>query len=72
MAARGGGGGAGAAAAAAGVSAARIKRKGARPELTEDQKQEIKEAFDLFDSEKTGYLDYHELKVRCAGGDEWL
>lgn len=41
-----------------------MKRKGARPELTEDQKQEIREAFDLFDGEKTGFLDYHELKVR--------
>jgi len=32
-------------------------------ELTDEQKQEIKEAFDLFDSEKTGKIDYHELKV---------
>mmetsp|Transcript_50117 Transcript_50117/g.107395 ORF Transcript_50117/g.107395 Transcript_50117/m.107395 type:complete len:164 (+) Transcript_50117:86-577(+) len=32
-------------------------------ELTEEQKQEIKEAFDIFDSEKTGRMDYHELKV---------
>lgn len=39
------------------------RRKGARPELTDDQKQEIKEAFELFDTEKTGKLDYHELKV---------
>jgi centrin-3 len=37
--------------------------QGARPELTEDQKAEIKEAFELFDSEKSGKLDYHELKV---------
>lgn len=36
----------------------------ARPEITDDQRVEIKEAFDLFDSEKTGKLDYHELKVR--------
>jgi len=34
-----------------------------RPEISEEQKQEIKEAFDLFDSEKTGKIDYHELKV---------
>jgi centrin-3 len=40
-----------------------MRRKGARPELSEDQKQEIREAFELFDSEKTGFLDYHELKV---------
>ena len=34
-----------------------------RPEISEEQKQEIKEAFDLFDSDKTGQIDYHELKV---------
>lgn len=67
MASRGGAGaGSSAGAGATGLSAistARMKRKGARPELTEDQKQEIREAFDLFDGEKTGFLDYHELKV---------
>ena len=42
-----------------------------RPELTEDQKSEIKEAFDLFDSNKTGCVDYRELKVsmRALGFD---
>lgn len=41
------------------------KRKGRpqRPELTDEQKQEIKEAFDLFDTDKSGSIDYHELKV---------
>jgi hypothetical protein len=34
-----------------------------RPELSEDQKQEIKEAFELFDADKDNALDYHELKV---------
>ncbi len=34
-----------------------------RPELTDEQKQEIKEAFDLFDTDKSGSIDYHELKV---------
>ena len=34
-----------------------------RQELTEEQKQEIKEAFDLFDTDKAGSIDYHELKV---------
>lgn len=38
------------------------KRRHPRPELTEEQKQEIKEAFDLFDVNKDGYIDYHELK----------
>lgn len=39
------------------------KRRQARPELTEEQKVEIKEAFELFDTDKDGSLDYHELKV---------
>ena len=36
------------------------------PEMTDDQRQEAQEAFDLFDSEKTGTIDYHELKVRAG------
>ncbi|PLW07519.1 hypothetical protein PCANC_23524 [Puccinia coronata f. sp. avenae] len=32
-------------------------------ELTEEQKLEIKEAFELFDTDKDGAIDYHELKV---------
>ena len=32
-------------------------------ELTEEQKQEIKEAFDLFDSDGSGTIDAKELKV---------
>ena len=42
-----------------------------KQELTEEQKQEIKEAFDLFDTDKTGTIDYHELKVamRALGFD---
>mmetsp|Transcript_41620 Transcript_41620/g.50638 ORF Transcript_41620/g.50638 Transcript_41620/m.50638 type:complete len:170 (-) Transcript_41620:894-1403(-) len=33
------------------------------PELTEEQKQEIREAFDLFDSDGSGTIDAKELKV---------
>lgn len=33
-------------------------------ELSEDQKHEIKEAFELFDTDKDQEIDYHELKVR--------
>ena len=42
-----------------------------RQDLSEEQKQEIKEAFDLFDTNKTGTIDYHELKVamRALGFD---
>uniref|UniRef100_A0A3Q3VXX3 EF-hand domain-containing protein n=1 Tax=Mola mola TaxID=94237 RepID=A0A3Q3VXX3_MOLML len=32
-------------------------------DLTEEQKQEIKEAFDLFDTDGTGTIDVKELKV---------
>ena len=38
-------------------------KKAARAELSEDQKQELKEAFDLFDADKAGSIDLHELKV---------
>ncbi|KAL3232682.1 Cell division control protein 31 [Nakaseomyces bracarensis] len=39
--------------------------------LTEEQRQEIFEAFSLFDMNNDGYLDYHELKVamRALGFD---
>lgn len=39
------------------------RRRPTRQEITEEQKQEIKEAFELFDSDKDGALDYHEVKV---------
>lgn len=50
---------------------AKQRRAHARPELTEEQKQEIKEAFELFDTDKDGQIDYHELKVamRALGFD---
>ena len=38
-------------------------RRRKRRELSEEQKQEIKEAFDLFDTDKDRTIDYHELKV---------
>eukprot|EP00966_Prymnesium_polylepis_P014480 334173-Prymnesium_polylepis.1 len=37
-----------------------------RRELTDEQKQELREAFDLFDSESSGRIDYHELKARAS------
>ncbi|CAM9911278.1 unnamed protein product, partial [Hapterophycus canaliculatus] len=42
------------------------KRGGAKSkkfELTEEQKQEIREAFDLFDTDGSGTIDAKELKV---------
>ena len=32
-------------------------------ELSEEQREEINEAFGLFDLDKDGFIDYHELKV---------
>ena len=44
-----------------------LRRVGAggkkQKELTEEQKQEIKEAFDLFDTDGSGSIDAKELKV---------
>lgn len=37
--------------------------RGAKIELTEEQKQEIKEAFDLFDTDGSEKIDAKELKV---------
>jgi hypothetical protein len=34
-----------------------------RRELTEEENDEIKEAFELFDNDKDNELDYHEFKV---------
>lgn len=50
---------------------ATARRSRGRPELTDEQKQEIKEAFELFDTDKDGCVDYHELKVamRALGFD---
>ena len=42
------------------TSLARPKK---RSELTEEQKQEIKEAFDLFDTDGSGSIDPKELKA---------
>jgi len=47
------------------------RRTHSRPEISDEQKQEIKEAFELFDTDKDGCVDYHELKVamRALGFD---
>jgi Ca2+-binding EF-hand superfamily protein len=44
-------------------AAAVAKRAGPRLELTEEQKQEIREAFDLFDTDGSGTIDVKEIKV---------
>ncbi|XP_074864301.1 centrin-2 isoform X1 [Carettochelys insculpta] len=44
-------------------AAAQRKKTGPKLELTEDQKQEIREAFDLFDTDGSGSIDVKELKT---------
>lgn len=39
------------------------KRSGPKFELTDEQKADIKEAFDIFDTEGKGFIDIKELKV---------
>ena len=43
-----------------------------RRELSTEQKQEIKEAFELFDTDKDDRIDYHELKVSNCFIAEYL
>ncbi|XP_007933797.1 centrin-1 [Orycteropus afer afer] len=45
------------------ASASQRRKTGPKPELTEDQKQEVREAFDLFDADGSGTIDVKELKV---------
>lgn len=40
------------------------KKTTPKPELTEEQKQEIREAFELFDTDGSGYIDVKDLKVK--------
>ena len=44
------------------------KRKNAalKLDLSDEQKTDIKEAFNLFDSQGSGVIDTKDLKVRCA------
>lgn len=45
-------------------SASQKKKTLVKIDLTEEQKQEIKEAFELFDTEGSGSIDVKDLKVR--------
>lgn len=54
----------------------RTSRRGAslpppKPSLTDEQRGEVRDAFELFDTDKDGFIDYHELKVamRALGFD---
>ena len=43
-----------------------------KADLTEEQKQEIREAFDLFDADGSGTIDAKELKVGTLLNDvDW-
>ncbi|KAN0065753.1 Calcium-binding component of the spindle pole body (SPB) half-bridge [Thecaphora frezii] len=58
--------------AAGSAGSSRLTHLGNTPaDLTDEQRQEIKEAFELFDTDKDGAIDYHELKVamRALGFD---
>lgn len=46
-------------------------KKKKKRELADEQKQEIKEAFDLFDTDKDRAIDYHELKVQAIFTQTW-
>ena len=39
------------------------RRRIMRTELSDEQKAEIREAFEIFDMDKDGALDFHEFKV---------
>lgn len=45
------------------ASSSQKKKTGSKPELNDDQKQEVREAFDLFDADGSGTIDVKELKV---------
>ncbi|XP_004579668.1 centrin-1 [Ochotona princeps] len=45
------------------ASTSQRKKSCPKPELTEEQKQEVREAFDLFDADGSGTIDVKELKV---------
>eukprot|EP01059_Diplonema_ambulator_P036402 TRINITY_DN9051_c0_g1_i1.p1 TRINITY_DN9051_c0_g1~~TRINITY_DN9051_c0_g1_i1.p1 ORF type:complete len:173 (+),score=55.45 TRINITY_DN9051_c0_g1_i1:62-580(+) len=47
------------------------RRRKMKFELSEEQRQEIREAFELFDTDKNGLIDAHEMKVamRALGFD---
>lgn len=53
------------------ASKLKIRGRSNKPELSEDQRHELREAFELFDADKTGTIDMHELKVlmRALGFD---
>lgn len=55
------------------MSSANAQKRGQslKTELLNEQKEEIREAFSLFDMNSDGKLDYHELKValRALGFD---
>merc|ERR1711934_363807 len=46
-----------------GSGAAKMVKKAGKTDLTEEQKQEIREAFELFDTDGAGSIDAKELKV---------
>ncbi|KAJ9460796.1 Caltractin [Diplonema papillatum] len=54
-----------------GAASTGARRRKLKFELSEEQRQEIREAFELFDTDKNGLIDGHEMKVamRALGFD---
>uniref|UniRef100_A0A9L0S885 Centrin 1 n=1 Tax=Equus caballus TaxID=9796 RepID=A0A9L0S885_HORSE len=52
------------------ASTSQKRKVGPKPELTEDQKQEVREAFDLFDANGSGTIDVKELKKMISEVDK--
>ena len=46
-----------------GLTSRALRPRRVRQELQDEQKKELQEAFELFDTEKQGSIDCHELKV---------
>eukprot|EP01013_Petalomonas_cantuscygni_P021545 TRINITY_DN4091_c0_g1_i1.p2 TRINITY_DN4091_c0_g1~~TRINITY_DN4091_c0_g1_i1.p2 ORF type:complete len:179 (-),score=47.83 TRINITY_DN4091_c0_g1_i1:294-830(-) len=49
--------------AAGGAGPAVVPKRRKKFELSEEQRQEVREAFELFDTDKNGLIDVHETKV---------
>lgn len=47
---------------------ARSGRRKQSRDLTDAERSEIRQAFELFDADRTGYIYYRELKVRLSDG----
>lgn len=49
----------------------KVRRRPLRVDLSDEQKAEIREAFEIFDMDKDGALDFHEFKVTAIILSPW-